>query len=212
MAKSDSVGRYLVATRPIQAHEIVLVDPPLIIAPQSQPICLVCLGPIDFHHKCTKCDMPMCSKECECKHPEKEECVWLSRMMRARTIDIKAGHSNLVRDDGNRKVRNNLFIFDVYMYAQVYSSVAVIRLLLTKASLKPPLNAEWINQLMDHRVELFKVINMWHHQRLSPCWKEVSGRPLGRRACLLSLAFIRFKDYFYGLRELTNGLVSSSLI
>ncbi len=81
-------------------------------------------------------------------------------MMRARTIDIKAGHSNLVRDDGNRKVRNNLFIFDVYMYAQVYSSVAVIRLLLTKASLKPPLNAEWINQLMDHRVELFKVINM----------------------------------------------------
>ena len=44
MRQNEDVGRYLVASRRIQPHEVVLVDNPIIEAPQSLPVCLVCLG------------------------------------------------------------------------------------------------------------------------------------------------------------------------
>ena len=44
MQQNESVGRYLVASRKIQPQEVVLIDPALVIAPQSLPVCLVCLG------------------------------------------------------------------------------------------------------------------------------------------------------------------------
>ena len=44
MQQNEVVGRYLVASRRIQAQEVVLVDPAIVIAPQSLPVCLVCLG------------------------------------------------------------------------------------------------------------------------------------------------------------------------
>ena len=44
MQENETVGRYLVASRKIQPQEVVLIDPALVIAPQSLPVCLVCLG------------------------------------------------------------------------------------------------------------------------------------------------------------------------
>ena len=44
MQQNETVGRYLVASRKIQPQEVVLIDPALVIAPQSLPVCLVCLG------------------------------------------------------------------------------------------------------------------------------------------------------------------------
>lgn len=42
--QNDEVGRFLVATRKISALEVVLIDPPILLAPQSLPVCLVCLS------------------------------------------------------------------------------------------------------------------------------------------------------------------------
>ena len=47
MDQNDQLGRFLVATKPIKTLEIVLKDPPLIMAPQSLPVCLVCLS--EYH-------------------------------------------------------------------------------------------------------------------------------------------------------------------
>lgn len=44
MEQNDQVGRFLVATRPIKDQDIVLIDPPLLMAPQSLPVCLMCLS------------------------------------------------------------------------------------------------------------------------------------------------------------------------
>ena len=49
MNQNDDVGRFLVATRQIRPQEIVLKDPPLIIAPQSLPVCLICLSKYDMN-------------------------------------------------------------------------------------------------------------------------------------------------------------------
>ena len=44
VARNESVGRFLVSTRKIRSGETVLIDPPMLLAPQSLPVCLVCLS------------------------------------------------------------------------------------------------------------------------------------------------------------------------
>ncbi len=41
--ENETLGRFLIASRDIEPLEIVLRDIPAVLAPQSRPVCLICL-------------------------------------------------------------------------------------------------------------------------------------------------------------------------
>ncbi|GLV35060.1 SET and MYND domain containing arthropod-specific member 1 [Carabus blaptoides fortunei] len=80
IGENDILGRYLVATRPIKAGEIILKEQPLIWGPSqiTAPVCLGC-GKIlqqNFCIACRKCGWPMCSEKCQESKAHFPECVY----------------------------------------------------------------------------------------------------------------------------------------
>lgn len=75
---SEKLGRHLVTTRKIKAHEILLKESPLTRGPSqvTGPVCLGCLEAIDEkdYVPCSQCGWPLCSKECENSLEHREEC------------------------------------------------------------------------------------------------------------------------------------------
>lgn len=70
----------MIAKRDIKAGEIILRESPCVMGPKimSQAICLGChkiIDPLqgDFY-KCTKCNWPMCGKDCESSPSHVDEC------------------------------------------------------------------------------------------------------------------------------------------
>lgn len=76
--QSEKLGRYLVTTRKIKPHEILIKESPLTRGPSqvTGPVCLGCLDGVEQeeYHPCSKCGWPLCSKECEESTEHKEEC------------------------------------------------------------------------------------------------------------------------------------------
>jgi len=151
MNQNDEVGRFLQATRQIRPQEIVLKDPPLIIAPQSLPVCLICLKPLTESNLeappigsyCQLCSYPMCSAECASEHRScqyQEECELLAKIAISPTEDVKLNHPSLL-----------------------YSMIGVLRLLLAQDKLPKPFDKNWIAHMMDHREDLFDDKVMTNH-------------------------------------------------
>ncbi|CAH0588908.1 unnamed protein product [Chrysodeixis includens] len=102
---SDTLGRHMVATRDIQQGEMILKEKPAVIGPRiSCPaICLTCgknLDPKEYtskwdYHKCSKCNWPMCSPECENAEVHKPECKAMTD--RKYKCDIKYEGPNKVQ-------------------------------------------------------------------------------------------------------------------
>jgi hypothetical protein len=67
--RSPIYGNYVVASRRIEAGELICQEKPLLMAPYGTsdviPVCLACYKDVGFSSKCSKCRWPVCSKECE---------------------------------------------------------------------------------------------------------------------------------------------------
>jgi len=76
--ENDKVGRYMVATRNLAPGDIILREKAAVVGPsleQSKPICLGCSASlVKTWHLCSKCQAPLCSKNCETHPAHVEEC------------------------------------------------------------------------------------------------------------------------------------------
>ena len=65
---SEASGRYMEATRPIKAHEVILLDSPLVVGPSRHPgdiVCVACFVPqtaCDKLLRCSQCRFPLCGR------------------------------------------------------------------------------------------------------------------------------------------------------
>ena len=75
------MGRFLVATRDIDPLELIIEDDPAIFGPNHDTVtaCLECLLPVDGSYLCSKCDLPLCSEDCENGPNHKPECQIFSK-------------------------------------------------------------------------------------------------------------------------------------
>ncbi|XP_037915115.1 uncharacterized protein LOC119654024 [Hermetia illucens] len=68
--KSETLGRYLVALRPIKAGEVIIHELPVAFGPptSSEPVCLGCNKKVSFYetpYRCPGCHWPICNPQCE---------------------------------------------------------------------------------------------------------------------------------------------------
>ncbi|XP_033608644.1 SET domain-containing protein SmydA-8 isoform X3 [Cryptotermes secundus] len=81
--RTDTLGRYLVATRDIKPGEVILKEKPLVVGPRvdSFPICLACYRPLPIYQesRCSRCLVaPVCGVHCERQGAHSEpECILL---------------------------------------------------------------------------------------------------------------------------------------
>ncbi|XP_047475603.1 LOW QUALITY PROTEIN: SET domain-containing protein SmydA-8-like [Penaeus chinensis] len=80
IAASDVLGRHLVATRNITPGEVVIVEPPLLLAlrAKSPPYCSTCFRRAR-DYTCPRCGFFLCGEGCLTKR-HKEECCFLQRL------------------------------------------------------------------------------------------------------------------------------------
>ncbi|XP_068209517.1 SET and MYND domain-containing protein 4-like [Palaemon carinicauda] len=80
---SPAFGRYLVASRDIDAGDVVFREKPLVLAPKAGtgPTCMRCLKFIeDAWEGCDGCGAPVCSSMCPADGHSAEECKIVSRL------------------------------------------------------------------------------------------------------------------------------------
>jgi len=77
ISKHPDLGRYLVATRDMDAGEIIFADSPLLIGPKqiTEPVCLACYRPVEGDYRCKRCGFPMCDRNCADAESHQPECV-----------------------------------------------------------------------------------------------------------------------------------------
>jgi len=70
------LARYVVASRPIKAGEVILKEEPLVLAPFDNPnfVCLGCYKTVDGSIRCSACGWPVCGKACEASKDHQAEC------------------------------------------------------------------------------------------------------------------------------------------
>uniref|UniRef100_A0A0K2TV79 Protein msta n=2 Tax=Lepeophtheirus salmonis TaxID=72036 RepID=A0A0K2TV79_LEPSM len=76
ICNSETLGRYLVATRDLKPGELILMEAPTIIAPMAvtPPVCLSCYAPVDGRYMCPLCGWPMCNEICRNSPAHIPEC------------------------------------------------------------------------------------------------------------------------------------------
>lgn len=81
--RSDLGGRGLFATKPITKGTLIFKNKPLVIGPRadhgSTPYCVVCYKISDASHKCDKCSMVLCFKECEASLDHTKLCDFVTK-------------------------------------------------------------------------------------------------------------------------------------
>ncbi|KAK2727648.1 SET domain-containing protein SmydA-8-like [Artemia franciscana] len=89
--RDEELGRCLVASRDFEAGEILLKEPPLVIAPAkfTKPICLGCHKKSKTLYNCSMCGWPVCSKSCEKSRLHEPECTLTSRGRKGEQIVLK---------------------------------------------------------------------------------------------------------------------------
>ncbi|XP_022900342.2 SET domain-containing protein SmydA-8 [Onthophagus taurus] len=80
VCEDDVLGRYLVATKPLNPGDVILKEPPLIWGPAQQtvPVCLGCgkIVTAKTQKPCQKCGWPMCSDLCQNSPSHIPECSY----------------------------------------------------------------------------------------------------------------------------------------
>ncbi|XP_038105706.1 SET domain-containing protein SmydA-8 [Culex quinquefasciatus] len=84
LSTNATLGRHLVATRPIRSGEVIFRESPTVLGPKtaSVPLCLGChrnLDPITTdagkkYYNCQHCGWPLCSPSCETSCYHRDEC------------------------------------------------------------------------------------------------------------------------------------------
>ena len=135
LVTSASRGRYLVATRPIRALELVMTDAPVSLGPPAvtPPVCLECLAPLSPDHvtTCPKCGVPLCDTCAAC--PE---------------LPLHAAECDLIRDSGV-----SLHIGDNLHHSHIlYAAVMPLRMWRTRE--RDPVTWDKINFLQEESLEI----------------------------------------------------------
>ena len=135
LVTSDSRGRYLVATRPIRALDLVMTDAPVTIGPPAvtAPVCLECLAPLRPGHvsTCPQCGLPLCDT-CSTR-PE---------------LSLHAAECDLIRNSGKSlNIGDNLDQSHI-LYA------AVMPLRMWRSRERDPVTWEKINFLQEESPEI----------------------------------------------------------
>ncbi|XP_063709852.1 SET domain-containing protein SmydA-8-like [Culicoides brevitarsis] len=136
IAKSDVMGRYLVANRDLRAGELIIKVDPVAVGPcaESNPVCLGCSTDLPRCqkkvHKCKNCGWPLCGAKC-------------------RGIKKDLGHSTYECDE-LRKHRVSDFLQDCSEQdaSHMYEAILALRCLLLK-NYKPEL-WEKLNEMESH--------------------------------------------------------------
>jgi len=136
-------GRCLVATRDINAMELIMFDAAFAHGPQNMtvPVCLECGKEVDGSYLCGMCNMPMCDAACQVGSTHFNECQIL------RTLREKLSVKNF-EDKGSA----------------IYQCITPLRLLMKKNT-----HPKWFRRLtflMDHREAREEEETMWDdHQK-----------------------------------------------
>jgi len=131
VAYSDTVGRYLVASRDIKPLELVLWDTAAALGPcaDSVPVCLECGDKVDGSYQCPKCQFPLCGEKCADKRIHKAECQIFSK------LEKKVNFSNLSEKH------------------PIYTTITPLRCVLLKLNNRQAWDT--LYKLMDHNQERF---------------------------------------------------------
>lgn len=96
------LGRHYRATRDIRAGELILREKPLVLGPKIScaPLCLGChrtlevpIGVRNFY-KCSRCQWPLCGRDCEAAEGHARECALMSRRKFVAKIDFDSANPN----------------------------------------------------------------------------------------------------------------------
>lgn len=139
----EGLGRFVVATRDIEALELVMWDNAAALGPRmgSPPVCLDCLKPLDGSYRCSQCQWPVCSKECEMGNAHKFECELLTNA--AEKVEFPSFTET----------------------NDTYRAIAPLRLLKVKE--KIPETWERLSYLMDHNTERRQDTQLWETYQCS---------------------------------------------
>ncbi|CAL1674293.1 unnamed protein product [Lasius platythorax] len=93
--QNDQVGRYMVASRELQAGEEIVTEVPFVVGPKActYPLCLSCYAPWppspDDKPLCSKCKWPVCNQECENSPQHKDyECLVFVQANEKFNVDV----------------------------------------------------------------------------------------------------------------------------
>ena len=80
--RSETMGRFLVATKEIEEGELILNESPMVVGPRqlTKPVCLGChkeITPTTPWKPCVRCHWPVCSPACQDSPAHDAECRWL---------------------------------------------------------------------------------------------------------------------------------------
>lgn len=165
--QKEGVGRYIVATRNLEALELVMYDSAAAMGPRmgSAPVCLQCLKAVDGKYRCGGCGWPMCDNKCQNGFAHKIECdVLKTSKEKIEFNDMKSPHDH-------------------------YRSIAPLRLLQIKD--KFPDVWERLSYLMDHNKERIQDKELWDtyqtfvNKFLHNCDTEYSDADIDRAVGLL---------------------------
>ena len=77
-------GRHMVATRDIEAGELILRETPLTVGNlhETPPVCLACWRIADGLYHCPQCSLPMCNEICANSSPHryKQMKIWIVQL------------------------------------------------------------------------------------------------------------------------------------
>ena len=80
--RSETLGRFLVATKDVEEGELILNESPMVVGPRqlTKPVCLGChkeLTPSSPGTPCLRCQWPMCSPACQASPQHDAECRYI---------------------------------------------------------------------------------------------------------------------------------------
>jgi len=136
--RSETMGRYLVATKDIDEGELILNESPMVVGPRqlTKPICLGChkeITPTTPFIKCIRCNWPVCSKKCQDSPQHDAEC----RATKAAGSRIKVEHFGqinmmyacitvlraLALQDGPKKIWEDYTKFDSHLQERIKTPI-----------------------------------------------------------------------------------------
>ena len=151
VVRSPGVGRHLVATRDIRPGEVILEEPPVTGGPRqyTAPVCLGCHRLVSLSgYRCSRCQWPMCGKECELLPLHAAECRVFS-------------HANIKPTKLKRK--NGMEMEpDMEIEHPIYECVTPLRVCLSQ--LVRPENWSVVRAMETHREERNLAENQVHNQ------------------------------------------------
>jgi len=136
--RNDVLGRFLIATKPIEEGQLIFDESPMVIGPKqlTKPVCLGCYkeitGTTPFV-KCVRCNWPVCSQKCADTPCHDPEC----RATRAAGSRIKVEHFDqinmmyacitvlraLALQDGPKKIWEDYTKFDSHLQERIKTPI-----------------------------------------------------------------------------------------